>query len=78
MLQISDSLFRERLPVLQEQEGFPMQLPHQKRPKLFNRAAVERWLDRAGGMTLQDIEEAECLGLTVADVHVMAQARHRA
>lgn len=78
MLQISDQQFLTRLPYLQEVEGFPLQMPHQKRPKLFSRKAVERWIDRAEGMTMAEIEEAECLGLTVADVHVMTQARKRA
>lgn len=78
MLGISDDQLRNQLPRLQADEGFPLQMPQQKRPKLFRRDAVERWLERASNMTLADIEEAECLGLTVGNVHAMVQARRSA
>ena len=78
MLGIRDEQLRNQLPRLQADEGFPLQMPHQKRPKLFRRDAVERWLERAGTMMLADIEEAECLGMTTAQIHVLTRARRRA
>ncbi|WP_284262521.1 hypothetical protein [Roseicyclus amphidinii] len=78
LLGVTDDQLRNHLPRLQADEGFPLQMPHQKRPKLFRRAAVERWLEQTCNLTAADIEEAERVGMTTAQVHVMTQARRRA
>lgn len=77
MLQISDTALRTKLRNLQEDEGFPMEMPHQKRPKLFSRRAVESWLEGNMALTASDVETGEMMGLDPAEIRVLAQAQAR-
>lgn len=52
-LRRSYSWFRSRLPQLQ-QDGFPQRLPNLK---LWDRAAIDAWLDKTGARRAQKIED---------------------
>lgn len=73
-LGITDALLLRRLRHLQEEEAFPLEAPHQRRPKLFRRVAVERWLHATASLTADEIEAAECLGHTKAQAIVQVLA----
>lgn len=75
MCGITDAQLRKQLRRLQDEEGFPMEAPFQKRPKLFPRRAVLRWLHTVETMTADQIEEAEFHGRTTADIHMLKIAR---
>jgi hypothetical protein len=77
MFGITDAQLRKHLRRLQDEEGFPMEAPFQKRPMLFPRIAVERWLCTIETLTADVIEAAEATGRSTADIHVFNLARRR-